>query len=541
MSAPPGFSEHASGLPELSAAAAAVPIHRMSGGGRVITSQVGGIKKSYSMDDLQILELYGLTENTLAPYIEGFNESFKDEFLKQIHSGNCETKGNSITKKDCWAVSAVIRATILANLAKGNARTLPGMVPEKISNAIPRNVPGAGPIGISPDNEIELPEETREVMNQEDRENLEESNRVAPCVRDEITEPDTEEDMSQSEIDTEIDTLQQNITNAPQETVEIMNTLPEKYKKIGDMIRILAPDLLEEYLELFKINLDDKDKRNIQESVPKTYGSPPTNRTSQPYKDYKERIRNEMNKLLQKKRKNAVDAFLLRSDVVERLQSSSASTRIASMTDIPGADLEFTSVVPTMPLGRGPVAPNNSAYFEENPANFHKGQYGMNINTANNSKRFYSNAVLGTKRLRIRGRNATNIKSKYNTKKQKLVAEADRLRAARNVAAAAAAAEQTQKQAAKNAARTGATMAEMLAKQRRAAATATAKEYNVTRKAQERVAKAEQESIRRAEVAAGIQKQSFMNRIKSIKNPFKRGGSRKTRRSTRSTRRNRRR
>lgn len=438
MSAPPGFSEHNTVLPPGPPA----PIHAMHGGGGDVTSQVGGVTKSYSIDDLQILESYGLTENTLAPYIEGFDDSFKDEFLKQIRSGNCEKKGNSITKKDCWAVSAVIRATMRANFAQGNARKLPGM----ISNGENPNET-TDTIDSASNLETELSEDIRGMLNEEEMD----AGEPAPCIR-ENQGPDI-------------------VTDENEATAILTAPLPGEPSE----------ENINRLLQSFNDESSENGNGDSSEGMP-----------------------------------------LNSSEVVVGMEP-------------PGTD--FTPVVPPMPLGRGPVAPNNSAYFEENPANFRKGQYGMNINTANDSKRFYSNAVLGTKRLRIRGRNATNIKSKYNTKKQKLVAEADRLRAARNIASAAAAAEQTQKQAAKNAAKTEAIMAEMMAKQRRAAATATSKEYNVTRKSQERIAKAEQESIRRAEVAAGIQKQSFMNRMRGVKNPFKRGGSRKTRKTRRKNRR----
>ena len=508
MSAPPGFNEQASNLPDPGAAAA--PIHTMRGGGAVV-NQSGGTIKSFSMEEEAILEKYGLNDDNITQHIEGFDDLFKDEFIKQIRSGKCENKGNSITQKDCGAVTSVIRAITKENIAKANARTLPGMVSKEITQAVPKKVPGAGQIVSPSDIEIELSEKNRQDANQQDSENAECDDSLAPCVRDEITDQDTESVMSQFETD-----------------IETINKLPEKYKKFGHTIRIRAPDLLDEYLQLFKIKLDDTDKLIIQESFVKKYGNPPTNKTSQSYIDYKERIRNEMNNTLVIKRSKAVDAFLIRSDVAERLKSSESSTRMSATTATPGAGLGFTSVVPTatpiaaptvtqMPIGRGPVASSNSAYFEENPANFRKGQYGMNLNTANNSKRFYANALMGTRRMRIRGRNATNIKNRYNAKKANLN---------KAVAAATQAAQEARKESIEaEAARKAAQAAEKTRVNARKAAEKTAA---TTRKA------AEVAAIQ-AKRAAG-EKLSFMNRMRSVKNPFKRGGSRKTRKTRRNRR-----
>lgn len=425
MSAPPGFNEQASNLPDPGAAAA--PIHVMRGGGGA-AAQVGG--KPFSMEEENILESYGLTNSAITQHIPDFDDEFKNTFLTQVRSGKCEQKGNSITNRDCWAVTTVIKALIQAKFAQGNAFALPGMVPdaaldkeaEDVSPKAPA-IPKIGtPTGVDPlaNNENDddtLSEAARLAVNAARQAAADDELSAAPCIRG-----------SDSDASSRMSAVS------------------------GDNVIIELP---------------------------------PTP-----------------------------------NNVVSR-----------AIMNAPAA----TPAPAPSPLGRGPVAAAASAddYFLENPANFRKGQYGINLNTSNTSKRVYANAVLGTKRMRIRGSNAENIKKRYNTKKQALVDEATRLRASRAEAAEREAKLLREKQAV----RTGTAMQEMLAKQRRNAAIATQKaankNYRNTHKAQAKLAKNEQEKVRRAEVAAGIQKPSFMNRVRSIKNPFKRGGSRKTRRNTR--------
>ena len=436
MSAPPNFNEQASNLPDPGAAAA--PIHMMRGGGDAVVDpeQIGG--KPFSMEEENILESHGLTNSAITQHIPDFDDEFKNTFLRQFRSGKCEQKGNSITKRDCWAVTTVIKAIIEAKIAQGNELTLPGMVPDAVINtahteASPKapTTPKIGtPTGVDPlaNNENDddtLSDAARLAANAARLAVAEGEPSVAPCIRG----PDSIEGLDDSDA-------------------------------------------------LSRMSAVSPDNVNIE--------LPPTP-----------------------------------NNVVSR-----------SIMNAPAATPAAPPATPS-PLGRGPaVVPAADDYFLENPANFRKGQYGINLNT-NASKRIYANAVVGTKRMRIRGRNAENIKRRYNTKKNALVAQATTARAARNAEIARATAERTRVNAARAAAASAASAANATAKRLRAERVAADKVVKQTTQTLRKSEKEVAEAARRANVAAGIQKPSFMNRMKSIKNPFKRGGSRKTRRNTR--------
>lgn len=97
MSAPPGFNETSSNLPDPGPSSA--PIHVMRGGG-----MIGG------EDDLAILKEYGLVEGGLLE--NELSEEEKQDFLKQIKSGICKNANSTILNKDCAAVSKVTRLYI---------------------------------------------------------------------------------------------------------------------------------------------------------------------------------------------------------------------------------------------------------------------------------------------------------------------------------------------------------------------------------------------------------------------------------------------
>jgi hypothetical protein len=194
---------------------------------------------------------------------------------------------------------------------------------------------------------------------------------------------------------------------------------------------------------------------------------------------------------------------------------------------VPGTPAAVPVATP-MPLGRGPAAAAaGKPEFEEMglTSDFRKGQYGINLN-ANNSQRFYANALVGTKRMRIRGRNAANIKGKYNTKMATLKQAANNAR----ILASEARQRSIEAMEARQA-------AESLRKRREAEAKAAVAE----RKTQSRQAQATKRAANVAAIqarrAAG-EKLTLMNRARlanpmRLVNRFKRGGSRKTRRSTR--------
>jgi hypothetical protein len=183
-----------------------------------------------------------------------------------------------------------------------------------------------------------------------------------------------------------------------------------------------------------------------------------------------------------------------------------------------------------------------NSYFKENPPEFQEGHLRINF-AAPENRRVYANATIGRQRTRVYGRNAANLKRKYNSRKAgqnaaaantRRIAE-NTARKARNAAAAAkeianvarraeSQAKFTQQEKARLAQVRAATLKSNLEKAKKEAASAkerTAASAKTTKEA------AEQE--RRARVTAGLEKPSIGNRMKGL---FKRGGN-KTRRANR--------
>jgi chemotaxis protein histidine kinase CheA len=185
-------------------------------------------------------------------------------------------------------------------------------------------------------------------------------------------------------------------------------------------------------------------------------------------------------------------------------------------------------------------------FYEENPSNFQDGHLRVNFKKegleAPGNRRVYANTVIGTRRTRIYGTNAANIKKKYDARTRKLKAAANR--AATEAKAAANAVEQARKksleaEAAKKA-------VELAGKKAREEAARQAKEaaqaQNAQRKAEAAVAAANKKTAeaaaaaaakaeRAAKIASGEIKPSFFNKFR---------GGRRTRRKTRGSRKSRR-
>jgi Ulp1 family protease len=190
--------------------------------------------------------------------------------------------------------------------------------------------------------------------------------------------------------------------------------------------------------------------------------------------------------------------------------------------------------------------------YQNNPPNFQEGHMRIDFATPDENKRVYANATIGRQRTRIFGRNAANLKKKYNSRKRRVNLEAveatnalarkqaalenerkekeaaaakrkSELEAARAKAseeAAAAAAEAKRKAAEAKSAANTAKRTEQLAKEQE-------KRNKTLRLKQEKNAA---EKARLARVAAGQEKPSVSNRFKGL---FKRGGGNKTRRANR--------
>jgi hypothetical protein len=105
---PPGFNATDSLLPDPGPSAA--PIHVMRGGG----------VQTISEEDKKLLEKYGLGDTGI---LKGkIDEKVKTEFLTQLKSGKCSvgTGDMVVLKKDCWAVSMVIRELLKAGIQRTN-------------------------------------------------------------------------------------------------------------------------------------------------------------------------------------------------------------------------------------------------------------------------------------------------------------------------------------------------------------------------------------------------------------------------------------
>lgn len=185
------------------------------------------------------------------------------------------------------------------------------------------------------------------------------------------------------------------------------------------------------------------------------------------------------------------------------------------------------SAPPEIPFANTSAAANVNypdEYYEENPSNFQPGHLRINFekvgHAAPGNRRVYANTVVGTRRTRIYGTNAANIKKKYDARTRKLRAVANR--AATAAAAASRVANETRAAAAK-------------AKNIREAAARAANEAKRTLKTmQNKAAKNAAEAAKAAirdRIAAG-EKVSFMNRMKA-----KFGGTRRKTRGSRKSRR----
>jgi ubiquitin C-terminal hydrolase len=166
-------------------------------------------------------------------------------------------------------------------------------------------------------------------------------------------------------------------------------------------------------------------------------------------------------------------------------------------------------------------------YYEENPSNFQPGHLRINFqkegHNAPGNRRVYANTTVGTRRTRIYGTNAANIKKKFNSRTRKLKAAANRAAAAAATAARVASETRNAAQKAKNSREAAARAAADAKKTLRTMETTAAKQ-----------AAANEKAAIRAKIAAG-EKVSFMNRMRA-----KFGGGRRTRRKTRGSRKSRR-
>jgi hypothetical protein len=162
-------------------------------------------------------------------------------------------------------------------------------------------------------------------------------------------------------------------------------------------------------------------------------------------------------------------------------------------------------------------------YYDENPSNFQPGHLRINFektgHAAPGNRRVYANATVGTRRTRIYGTNATNIKKKFNSRTRKLKAAANRAATAAATAARVAAETRAAAQKAKNSREAAARAAAEAKKTLRTMETTAAKQ-----------AAANEKAAIKARIAAG-ESVSFKNRMRAML------GGRRTRRKSRKSRR----
>jgi ubiquitin C-terminal hydrolase len=190
--------------------------------------------------------------------------------------------------------------------------------------------------------------------------------------------------------------------------------------------------------------------------------------------------------------------------------------------------------------------------YQNNPPNFQEGHMRIDFATPDENKRVYANATIGRQRTRIFGRNAANLKKKYNSRKRRVNLEAVEATNALARKQAALENERKEKEAAAAKYKSELEAARAKASEEAAAAAAEAKRKAAEAKSAANKAKREEqlakehekrnktlrlkqeknaaEKARLARVAAGQEKPSGFNRVKGF---FKRGGGNKTRRANR--------
>jgi hypothetical protein len=173
-------------------------------------------------------------------------------------------------------------------------------------------------------------------------------------------------------------------------------------------------------------------------------------------------------------------------------------------------------------------------FFENNPSNFQEGHMRIHFN-ADPNKRVSANTRIGQYRTRISGRNAANLKNKYNSRKANLNRKVET--AKKELSRLQREEEEKRKanQNALNAARNAREEAKRTLKQAEATAKAVAKSKATAKQTLKQTTitgtktlAQKQEELRQAEIAAGKSK-TIRNRFMGF---FKRGGN-KTRRANR--------
>jgi peptidoglycan hydrolase CwlO-like protein len=495
MSAPGGFDPNASMLPDPGAASA--PIHVMRGGakgGEPQGENTGSIRVEIGDDVIDRESQSILAEYQLGPgggLEDAFDQEFKELFVKQIKSGLCTAGTGSavISHKDCSTVVQVLRELYKHQIQTTNRRNIS-----------------------TQDREMEDP-------------NIKKYIKL-------------------------IDSIQKLITNVNSKGVNALglNTDIKRFEKIIDEIPAKYAS--------YKNQLDDlhtelKSRYNLArlegESAPSTAAAPVPNSAAPPPAP-----------------PAVAAATVPASNNMPSLQGFFGNNTFENEPPrVAAANAPAAAASNNMPSLQG-LFPNQNTFetepdayesyknqYQNNPPNFQEGHMRIDFATPDENKRVYANATIGRQRTRIFGRNAANLKGKYNSRKRRVnleLVEATNALARKQAALEkerkekeeAVAKRKSELEAAKQKATDEATAAAAEAKRKATeakSAAAAAKKAEQFAKEQEKrnktlrlkLEKNAAEKARLARVAAGQEKPSVSNRFKGV---FKRGGN-KTRRNGR--------
>ena len=493
MSAHGGFDPTASMLPDPTGGS--VPITVMRGGGRggASTEIDDGI---LNPENQRILETYQLGPG--GSLNDAFSDDVKQLFVEQIKSGLCTAGTGSavITHKDCSAVVQVLRELYKSKIQSTNRKNIP-------NDTIETNMPN-GTINIS-NYSIFI----------DDYSNFLEDLKIGIHSIDTINE-------KVSFITSRIESLKEQTTPRSREQRRKLETILAEINTIKRqrMKQLQSKNLSNENVRaLENVSLSPTPAVNgvVTNDIPdEATGDIPDEATGD--------IPDEAT-----------------GDIPD------AATGDARISD--GEGVTSTILPPIPPLNYGSITENS---YLENPKNFQEGHMRINFNTSEENKRVYANASIGRQRTRVYGRNAANLKRKYNSRKRRLELESVEATNALTKKQASLEKERKEKEeaTAKRKSELEATM-QTAAKEAAIAADEAKRKANIAKaatnatKRAEKLAKEQEkrnatlrltleknavEKARLARIAAGQEKPGFSNRFKGV---FKRGGGNKTRRKGR--------
>jgi hypothetical protein len=544
MSAPGGFDPNASMLPDPGAAAA--PIHVMRGGAKGGDPQ--GETASRAQVEIGDDVVDQESQDILAKFQLGpggsledvFSDEVKESFVQQVKSGLCKagTGSSVILHKDCSAVVQVLRELYKLNIQSTNTRNV-----------------------LALNREMQDP-------------NIKKYDKLIASIQKLISGVNSKS-VNIMGINADIQRFE-----------KIIDEMPAKYSSYKNRLDDLHTELKSRY-NIARLEGNLPETAAVPESSAAAPPAPPADAVAAV-----PAVSSEQNNTPSLQGFFGNNAF--ENEPPRVTPSAPPAAAAVSGTPLPNIAPANKNIPPPPPLppkpaflGRRPIpppvpapvpapAPNNTpslqglfpnqntfetepdAYesyknqYQNNPPNFQEGHMRIDFATPEENKRVYANATIGRQRTRIFGRNAANLKRKYNSRKRRVNLEAveatnalARKQAAlekeRKEKEAAIAKRKSELDAAKQKASSEAVAAAAEAKRKAAeakSATNAARQADQLAKEQEKrnktmrlkLEKNAAEKARLARVAAGQEKPSVSNRFKGM---FKRGGGNKTRRANR--------